>query len=283
MDELAPRVAVLRALGASAHVTQAAAAVGVPQPTVSRWLAALGDSLGSPVVVPAGRGVRLTRAGRILADAADRSMAVLEAGWRAAQEEVDPSRGTVALGFLHLLGRTLVPTLVRGFRDTHPHVRFRLVQGSRGALLDQLATGEVDLALVSPAPTAFPSRVVLEQELVVVLPPGHHLAHRASVRMAELAAEEFVIMERGHGLRQITDALCAEAGFTPRVTFEGQESETLRGLVAAGLGITILPTSDYPDLPGVPLSPGATRTIALAWPDHPLPPAVAAFRAHAAP
>src|SRR4051812_47963560 len=126
MDEmsLAPRLAVLRALAQEEHVTRVAEIVGLPQPTVSRWLTTIGDELGAPVVEKAGRGVRLTRAGRLLADAADRSMAVLEAGWRQAAEEVDPERGQVALGFLHLLGRSVVPELIRGFRATHPHVRF---------------------------------------------------------------------------------------------------------------------------------------------------------------
>ncbi|HWO63561.1 MAG TPA: LysR family transcriptional regulator, partial [Umezawaea sp.] len=138
MDEmaLAPRLAVLRALAQEEHVTRVAEVVGLPQPTVSRWLAAIGEELGAPVVEKVGRGVRLTRAGRLLAEAAERSMAVMEAGWRAAAEEVDPERGQVVLGFLHMLGRSLVPELVRGFRDAHPHVRFRLVQNSRQVVLD---------------------------------------------------------------------------------------------------------------------------------------------------
>ncbi|WP_257901771.1 LysR family transcriptional regulator [Saccharothrix obliqua] len=285
MDELAPKLLVLRALGRDEHVTRAAEAAGVPQPTVSRWLAAMGESLGAPVVTRAGRRVRLTRAGRLLADAADRALAVLEAGHRVAVEDVDPARGTVALGFLHLLGRTLVPELVRGFRTDHPDVRFRLVQGSRQVVLDHLERGVVDLALVAPPPDVpgLAHAVVREQELVLVLPPGHRLAVRAAVRVAELAGEDFVGLERGYGLRQITDDLCAAAGFTPRPAFEGQDSETVRGLVAAGLGVALLPHAEgSSDLVELPLAPRATREIALVWPtDVPLPPAVRAFRDHA--
>ncbi len=285
MDELAPKLAVLRALNRDEHVTHAATAAGVPQPTVSRWLAAMGDALGSPVVVRQGRRVRLTRAGRLLADAADRALAVLEAGHRAAAEEGDPSRGLVALGVLHLLGRALVPELVRGFRAEHPNVRFRLVQDSRQAVLAHLENGVVDLALVAPPPTTpeFDHAVVREQELVLVLPPGHRLADRHAVRIAELAEEDFVGLERGYGLRQITDDLCAAAGFTPRLAFEGQETETVRGLVAAGLGVALLPHAETPTgLVELPLSPRATREIALVWlADTPVPPAVHAFRSHA--
>ncbi|ROP38406.1 MULTISPECIES: LysR family transcriptional regulator [Saccharothrix] len=285
MDELVQRLTVLRALAADEHVTHAAEAAGVPQPTVSRWLAALGTSLGAPVALRSGRRVRLTRAGRLLCEAADRALTALEAGQRAAAEEVSPERGQVALGFLHLLGRSVVPSLVSTFREDHPAVRFRLVQNSRQDILAHLADGDVDLALVSPPPTdpAFAHAVIREEELILVVPPGHRLAGRPAVRVAELAGEEFVGLEPGYGLRQITDDLCAAAGFTPTPAFEGQETETVRGLVAAGLGVALLPHADSPSgLPEIPLDPRAAREIALVWPaDTPLPPAVQAFRDHA--
>ncbi|AXX28114.1 LysR-family transcriptional regulator [Actinosynnema pretiosum subsp. pretiosum] len=309
MDELAPKLAVLRFLATDEHLTRAAEHAGVPQPTVSRWLAGLGEALGAPVVVRDGRRVRLTRAGRLLAESAERAVAALEAGWRAAAEEVDPERGQVALGFLHLLGRSLVPELVRGFRDGHPAVRFRLVQDSRQVLLERLADGGVDLALIAPPPSGEEAgrgtggaaggtagaeaggavgrlawRVLRTQELVLVVHASHRLAaRRRAVRVADLAGEAFVGMERGYGLRQITDELCAAAGFTPEPAFEGQETETVRGLVSAGLGVAVLPAADHPtDLVELPLLPRAERRIALVWPtDHPLPPAVRVFRDHA--
>ncbi|WNV91994.1 LysR family transcriptional regulator [Umezawaea sp. Da 62-37] len=288
MDEmsLAPKLAVLRALAQEEHVTKVAALVGLPQPTVSRWIASIGDELGAPIVERVGRGVRLTRAGRLLAESAERSMAVLEAGWREAAEEVDPERGQVVLGFLHMLGRSVVPELVRGFRAAHPHVRFRLVQNSRQVVLEHLARGEIDLALVAPPPTGreFETAVTHEQELVLVVPSTHPLAGRRGVRLEELADEEFVVLEHGYGLRQITDGLFAAAGFTPRVTFEGQEIETLRGLVSAGLGVALLTRADLaaPDVVELAIEPRATRTFGLAWrAGLPLPPAVKAFREHA--
>jgi LysR family transcriptional regulator, transcription activator of glutamate synthase operon len=285
MDEVVSRLAVLRALAADEHVTHAAEAAGVPQPTVSRWLASLSESLGAPVATRSGRRIRLTRAGRLLCEAADRALTTLESGHRAAAEEVSPERGQVALGFLHLLGRSVVPTLVSGFRERHPSVRFRLVQNSRQDILANLADGVVDLAFVSPPPTdpAFTHAVIREEELILVVPPGHHLAGRASVAVAELVGEEFVGLEPGYGLRQITDDLCATAGFTPTLAFEGQETETVRGLVAAGLGVALLPRADSPSgLPEIPLTPRAAREIALVWlTDTPLPPAVHAFRDHA--
>ncbi|WP_083840072.1 LysR family transcriptional regulator [Saccharomonospora xinjiangensis] len=282
--ELAPAAALLREVKLTSNITKAAAELGIPQPTASRRLAALGDALGTPLTVPNGRGIRLTRAGLLLADAAEQAIGVLGQGVRRVREEIDPESGHVALGFLHLLGRSLVPGLLRDFRAGHPRTRFSLVQGSRQSIVDRLTSGDIDLALVAPLPAgpSLDSVVVTDQELFVAVPEDHPLAARPTVELSELSSEAFVMLEHGYGLRQITDDLCAEAGFTPTVAFEGQESDTVRGLVAAGLGVALLPAFEPHPPSGVveiPLAPRVTREIGLVWPsDRPLPPAVAAFR-----
>lgn len=285
--ELAPKLVVLKALAADEHVTRAAERVGLPQPTVSRWLAELGEQLGAPIITKTGRRVRLTRAGRLLAEAATRSLAALEPGLREVEEELDPEKGRVVLGFLHMLGRSVVPELVRGFRAEHPHVRFGLVQNARYTVVDKLLNGEIDLALVAPPPDGpeFASEVLFEQELIVVVPSTHRLASRKAVRLRDLEDEELIVLEHGYGLRQITDDMFAAAGITPRIAFESQEIETVRGLVAAGLGVALLThaeTTPPAGLRELPLAPRASRVFGLAWlTDHPLPPAVRAFRDHA--
>ncbi|MCY0962112.1 LysR substrate-binding domain-containing protein, partial [Streptomyces sp. H27-H5] len=108
------------------------------------------------------------------------------------------------------------------------------------------------------------------------------LAGRKRIRLAEAAEETFVTLEPGYGLRRITDDLCAEAGFTPKVAFEGEEAETLRGLVAAGLGVALLPPPAVAR-PGVVeltvTAPRAVREIGVAWLDgHPDTPPVAEFK-----
>lgn len=284
-ETLAPRLAVLVALAEERNVTRAAARVGVPQPTVSRWLAALGAELGTPVLRRDGRGIQLTRAGEYLAEAAEQALAVLSRGYRRALAEADPEQGEVVLAFLHTMGELRIPALLRGFRADHPRVRFSLLQGGMEEVLEHLRTGTVDLALTSPLPPApeFDSVEVDQQELVVTVPAGHRLARRGAVRVGELAPELFVGTKAGFGLRQLTDDLCAAAGFTPTYSFEGDEVDTLRGLVAAGLGVAILPTAEWvspPDVVELSLRPKASRSIGLAWvADRPLTPSVLAFRA----
>ncbi|WP_192782583.1 LysR family transcriptional regulator [Amycolatopsis lexingtonensis] len=284
--QVAPHLPLLAALRKTGNITRAAELLGVPQPTVSRRLAALADALGAPLTVPDGRGIRLTRAADLLAEAAERGLAALETGVRLAREEVSPESGHVVLGFLHLLGRSLVPSLLRGHRARHPGVRFTLVQGSRQEMVDRLVAGELDLALLAPLPSvpALASAGLVDEEILLSVPAGHPLAGRRSVRVAELADEEFVLLEQGYGVRTLTDELCAAAGFTPRIAFEGQESDTVRGLVAAGLGVALLPRFGPGSPAGVaevPLSPRPYRTIGLAWrAEEPMTPAVTGFRDH---
>ncbi|MEV0089384.1 LysR substrate-binding domain-containing protein [Saccharopolyspora sp. NPDC050642] len=282
---LAPSLALLRAVAAEGHLTRAAESLGVPQPTVSRALAKLGDRLGTPVIVRQGRGIHLTRAGALLAAAAEDAMRGLEAGCRAVIEEIDPDRGQVTFGFQHTMGSTLVPPLLREFRDVHPHVRFGLVQGPRNSMLERAWSGEIDLCVVSPLPEHDPhweTAPLREEPLVAVLFARHRLARRRRLRLAELAGDDFVATRPGYGLRQIFAGLAERAGFEPRLAFESEEVDTVRGLVAAGLGVALLPPGDNGPAPGtveVPLDPPAHRTIGLAWPaGRALPPAVRTFR-----
>ncbi|MFC7586915.1 LysR family transcriptional regulator [Nonomuraea antimicrobica] len=284
---LAPALALLAAVGETGHVTRAAELLGIPQPTASRRLAALADLVGAPLVLPSGRGIRLTRAGRTLAAASGRALASMTAAAREVREEIDPGSGHVVLGFLHLLGRTLVPSLIGGFRERNPSIRFSLAQGSRQDMLDALRAGEIDLVFVAPMPLDDPDLVshpLADQELVLSAPESHRLAARRRVRAADLE-EDLVTLEPGYGLRQITDDLCAAAGFEPRIAFEGQETETVRGLVAAGLGVAVLPRSDQPPAAAgmveIPLSPPLFRTICVSWPaGDRLTPAARSFRDH---
>jgi LysR family transcriptional regulator, transcription activator of glutamate synthase operon len=284
LRSLAPKLVLLHALADEGNLTRAAAAAGLPQPTASRWLAALSAELGTPIVVPDGRRIRLTRAGANVAAATSRALAELASGLRQAAEEADPERGQVVLGFLFTLGEQRVPALLRAFRQEHPRVRFRLLQGPNEELLDHVRSGRADLALTSPlpGPGEFAGAVLEEQQLVLTVPAGHRLAGRAWVRMAELADEAFVATKLTSGLREQTDELAAAAGFTPRLAFEGEEVDTLRGLVAAGLGVAVLPVAEPApprEVIEIPLRPRAMRRIGLIWADQrPMTPAVLAFR-----
>ncbi|MQY15902.1 HTH-type transcriptional regulator GltC [Streptomyces sp. RB5] len=267
---LAPRLAQFAAVARHEHVTRAALELGVPQPTLSRAVARLEADLGVALFTRHGRTLTLTKAGHDLRTAADRALGEVGRAAEAVRADADPSAGKVAFGFLHTMGPETVPELLREFRVDHPGVRFQLVQSYGEWMLDRLREGELDLCLTSPVPDDpdLVGRRLDEQRLRLVVPDDHRLAGRKRVRLAEAAEEAFVTLEPGYGLRRMTDALCAQAGFTPRVAFEGEEAETLRGLVAAGLGVALLPPPAVPR-PGVVeltlTGQRAVREIGLAW------------------
>ncbi|MCB5168636.1 LysR family transcriptional regulator [Streptomyces bambusae] len=281
---LAPRLAYFAAVARHEHVTRAAQELGVPQPTLSRAMVRLEQDLGVALFARKGRTVTLTTAGRTFLASAERAIGEIGRAAESVRADADPAAGKVAFGFLHTLGSETVPGLIRAFRADHPKVRFSLVQNYGEAMLERLRAGELDLCLTSPVPDApdLAARRLDEQRLRLVVPDDHRLAGRKRIRLAEAADETFVTLEPGYGLRRITDDLCAEAGFSPRVAFEGEEAETLRGLVAAGLGVALLPPPAVAR-PGVVeltvTAPRAVREIGVAWLDgHPDTPPVAAFK-----
>ncbi|MEV5724824.1 MULTISPECIES: LysR family transcriptional regulator [Streptomyces] len=267
---LAPRLAYFAGVARTEHVTRAAQEMNVPQSTLSRAMVRLEQDLGVELFARRGRTVALTPAGRAFLTSVERALAEIERAAEEVRADADPATGKVAFGFLHTMGTETVPGLIRAFRAEHPRVRFSLVQNYGEAMLERMRAGELDLCLTSPVPDApdLVARRLDEQKLRLVVPADHRLAARKRVRLAEAADESFVTLEPGYGLRRITDALCAEAGFRPKVAFEGEEAETLRGLVAAGLGVALLPPPAVPR-PGVAeltvTAPRAAREIGVAW------------------
>ncbi|MEU6082316.1 LysR family transcriptional regulator [Streptomyces sp. NPDC047108] len=281
---LAPRLAQFAGVARHEHVTRAAQRMAVPQSTLSRAMVRLEQDLGVDLFARHGRTLSLTPAGRTFLGSVERALAEVERAAESVREDADPDAGKVAFGFLHTLGFETVPGLLRTFRAQHPRVRFQLVQNYGEAMLARMRAGGLDLCLTSPVPDDpdLVARRLDEQKLRLVVPDDHRLATRRRVRLAEAADEAFVTLEPGYGMRRITDALCAEAGFTPRIAFEGEEAETLRGLVAAGLGVALLPPPAVPR-PGVAeltvTAPRAVREIGLAWvAGRPDTPPVAAFK-----
>lgn len=281
---LTPRLAQFAGVARHEHVTRAAGELLVPQSTLSRVIARLEADLGVALFARRGRTLSLTPAGRRFLESVEGALAVVEQAAEAVRSDADPATGKVAFGFLHTLGSETVPELIRTFRVDHPRVRFSLVQNYGEWMVAKLRTGELDLCLTSPVPDDpdLVTRRLDVQRLRLVVPEDHRLAGRRRVRLEEAADEPFITLEPGYGMRRIFEDLCVEAGFKPRIAFEGEEAETLRGLVAAGLGVSLLPppTVSRPGVRELAVSaPRAVREIGVAWLDgHQDTPPVAAFK-----
>ncbi|MFD2117291.1 LysR family transcriptional regulator [Paenibacillus yanchengensis] len=226
------------------HVTQAAEELHVAQSAVSRQIHQLEQELGVNLFVQKGRNVQLTPAGHLFKKRIEAILLDLERAVTEVHEFLDPERGEIRLGFPHSLGISLVPQVVAAFRKKYPNVKFRFRQGMYPLLIRELVQGDIDLAFISPFPNDHDDvsgQVILTEQLYAILPPNHRLANETEIELQQLAEETFVVFSEGYSLRPIVMNACKEAGFVPKIGFEGEETDTIRGLVAAGMGVSILP------------------------------------------
>jgi LysR family transcriptional regulator, transcription activator of glutamate synthase operon len=272
-------------------VTEVSELENVTQPGISRALARLETQVGTPLLRRSGRVLRMTHAGATFKRHVDSLLHQLDDGIAAVNQLLDPDTGVVALSFHLSLGTWLVPDLVSSFRATHPGVRFLLTQVRDELVSPALDGGQADLeigARRSPDP-ALESRLVAVEPLRVALPRDHPLAARPGIGLAEVSDEPFVALRPNSSLRQLSDELCEQAGFRPDVVFEGDDLSTVRGFVAAGLGVAIVPAprAGSPESATGPLryceilDVWAAREITLTWSaDRRLLPAAEQFRRH---
>lgn len=261
-----------RVVARTQHVTQAAEELAITQPALSRAMARLERDLGVALFDHRGRSVKLNRYGEAFLKHVDRALAAIEEGRRELVDLADRDAGVIAFGFAHALGTRVVPDLIATFRQQHPRARFQLLQNASHIILDELEAGDVDLALVSPVPATsdrIESIELASEELFLAVPQDHRFAKRKTVRLSELRDDTFVCLRQGYGLRTLTDQFCAQAGFTPKIAFEGEEIATLRGLVAVGLGVAIIPAAS-PSAETAPpelriSEPICRRSIGLLW------------------
>ncbi|UZX04038.1 LysR family transcriptional regulator [Arthrobacter sp. CDRTa11] len=279
--QLLPLLPLLAELGRTQHVTETAELLGVPQSTVSRALTRASAVVGTELLIRDGRGVRLTTAAKTLLPYIESALAEFQAGLDLVRHESDVVRGKVAISFQHTFGEATLPLLISAFRSRHPEAGFTLSQGSRDGCLAELATGQADLALTAPVAMATGtvlSAALYREPLRLVVHHQHPLAGRRSAGLQDIRRDPFVALGPGYGLRSLTDAIFRDAGFRPRIAFESQDSHTVRGLVSAGLGVSILPPGG--NAPGRHVSPEtgdlgwvelalesalAYREIGLAW------------------
>lgn len=267
------------------HMTDAAAQLHLTQPTLTRMLQRLERRVGVALFDRVGKRITLNAYGRIYYDRLRRAQAELDAAAREIAELADPDHGSVRLSFLHSFGVRLVPQLIGGFRAAAPGVRFELSQDAAEVLVGKITSRDADLAIVAPRPVLarLAWRPLLRQQLALAVPVDHRFAARAAVDLAEAADEPFISMHAEFGMRRIFEQLCAAAQFRPRISFESGELGTVAGLVAAGLGVAVLPVEQDPLLPPgliqVPLTAAdASREIGIVWAtDRAMPQPVRAF------
>ena len=242
------RMKVLREVAARGSFSAAAEALSFTQSAISQHVAALERESGATLVERGARGVRLTDAGRALVSHADAILARLECAEEELAAIAGLRGGRLRLACFQSAGATLVPRAVAVFHDRHPDVDLSMVEAEPDVASERLRSGDIDLALVYDF-ERIPGMLDDELELTaliddpydLILPKGHRLAGRRRLRLTDLAEEPWVSSSNDVGCRTITDRVCQDAGFEPRVAFEADETLAAQALVAAGVGVTLLP------------------------------------------
>lgn len=257
------------------HVTEAAHELHVAQSAVSRQIFNLESELGVQLFIREGRNVRLTAIGKVFLEHMKEAMKVIESARREVEESLDPERGTIRIGFPSSMATYTLPTAISAFRDSYPNVKFKLNQGSYHHLIEAVIRGEIDMALLGPVPKyakKIKSSILFVEKIVALLPSNHPLSNESSITLGQLRKDSFVLFPNGFILRQIVVDACQQLGFEPKVSFEGEDIDAIKGLVSAGLGITLIPEITLIDnLPRstvkVPISdPQFTRTVGIIIP-----------------
>ena len=231
------------ALADHLHFGRAAAASFVSQPTLSTQIRKLEEELGVALVERAPRNVMLTPAGRDVAARARRIVADVEEMREAARRSQDPEAGKVTLGLFPTLGPYLLPHVVPSIRARFPQLELLLVEEKSDILLERLQQGRLDAALLALPVNDEQLHVefLFEEPFVLAVPEAHPLAGRGQLSLDDLADPRLLLLADGHCLRDQALDVCHLAGASEKGEFQATSLETLRQMVAANVGVTLLP------------------------------------------
>lgn len=237
------------AVVAERHFTRAAKTLGIAQPPLSQQIRQLEEEIGTPLFTRAPRGVTLTAAGEAFLPHAEAALREADRALVAARRVSRGDLGQIRIGFTSAASlNPLVPAVISAFRAAYADVDVRLVVEATNSLLTRLSQDLIDVAFVRPTPA---ERELLRvtplpaERLWIALPSGHALAARKRLRLGDLRHEPFILYPRANGslLYDAIIAACQHAGFSPRIVQEAPQMASIVSLVAAGVGVTLVPES----------------------------------------
>jgi DNA-binding transcriptional LysR family regulator len=256
------RLRVLREVAARESFSEAASALDYTQSAVSQAIARLEAEAGVALLERDSHGVRPTSAGSALLRHAGRILAQLDAAEAELGAIAGGTGGELRLASFPTAGATLMPLAVAAFRSAHPDVTLSLAEGEPEEIAPRLRDGEFDLALLfefgrgaGSLGSGIQSLDLFEDPMRLALPSGHPLTDRERITLEELGDESWVQTSEASECARHVVRTCRAAGFEPRVSFESDDYLTVQGLVAAGVGVALIPA--------LALSPSVRYDIAI--------------------
>jgi LysR family hydrogen peroxide-inducible transcriptional activator len=265
----------LVAVADEGHIGRAAARCHVAQPSLSAQLKELERGLGADIIERVGRGIRLTAAGTELAERARGILRSADDLVETAHRSATSLHGRLSVAAIPTVAPYLLPRFVPLLRDRHPEVESHLREMQTPQLVPALVRGEIDIGLMA-LPVDDPDLdhlVILDDPFLVALDPDHAFASRNDVRAEQLAGEAVLLLEDGHCLRDEALDICNEVGATKAGEIQATSLATLCQMVAAGMGVTLLPRSAHAvearDGTGIVVRPfhgnSPSRKLVLTW------------------
>ncbi len=232
------------------HISEAAEHLHVAQSAISRQIANLEEELGTPLFERIGRNVKLTPIGKTFLEHTITALKAIDFAAKQVEEFLDPAKGTIKIGFPTSLASYVLPTVISAFKKEYPDVSFHLRQGTYKFLIDAVKNRELNLAFLGPLPPkdeSINTTILFSENIHALLPANHRLAKNKQINLVDLRNENFVLFPEGYILHKVAVEACRSAGFVPAITSEGEDMDALKGLVAAGIGVTLLPESSLYD------------------------------------
>lgn len=278
------------AVARTGNFTRAAEQCHIAQPSLSQQIRKLEDELDEKLILrlPGGKS-RLTPAGEILLTRANRILAEAQLAVEELSQRQKVVSGAVRLGAIPTIAPFLIPDALLAYNKAHPQVEVVVHEATTEQLLSQLEKNELDFVIVSPPLAGGPwqTHSLGEEPLYLVAPKGHRHSAADAPGLDDLREEEFILMREGHCLTGQVTRFCKLAEFRPRVRFLSAQVETLKALIRAGAGVSLLPamalaSAEQDGLSVIPFrEPAPSREIVFAsLPDFPLPRAAREFQTH---
>jgi len=265
----------LVAVADTRHFGRAAERTFVSQPTLSAQIKKLEEYLGVQLIERSPKRVSLTVAGEEIVERARRIVEASEEIIELAKGHTDPLSGRLKLALLPTIGPYLLPNVAGKLRKQLPRLELMLYEYQTDVMLEKLHSGEIDVGILAlpVSMDGLESYELYREPFTVALPANHRLANRASIKVSDLNDETLLLLEDGHCLRDQALEICSSTGVHEKQDFRATSLETLRQMVAAGVGITLLPElagrGAYGAARGVSIKPFAkpvpTRTIGAIW------------------